>query len=486
MNLPRKQTNRIDNTTLKSNQHEGIEITPDNIIHFDATLARRNRMRQSSQEPSDGRAKLTKRTISETPKTEQIVTNDPNIEESVQPTVTPAMPDISAWKQRVVQEVAPQDISAQKQSIVDQKPVQIEIKDSKNEPNANQVLLTDSSSLLGFLRQFVIEQTGYPEEIVDVDADLEADLGIDSIKKAQMLGEVNEYFAIDVASLDVKSLDEFKTLQSIVDLLSPHIQGGKKWDETTSRDSARWSSQSSINTAIDDIASSGLANQSDAQKGMSSTSQILGGAVNSNLKVFVVQFVVEQTGYPEDIIEFDADLEADLGIDSIKKAQMFGEINEYFDLNPSDFQGITLDDFKSLQDIIDFLTPYLNQSKSVERVEVFERSERNLNAINNVATIAAPRKATTGVEPASATDDGTRLESFLVQFVVEQTGYPEEIVELDADLEADLGIDSIKKAQLLGEVNEYFELRLTSQSNMSLDDFKTLRDILEFVISQNR
>ena len=50
------------------------------------------------------------------------------------------------------------------------------------------------------------------------------------------------------------------------------------------------------------------------------------------------------------------------------------------------------------------------------------------------------------------------LEKFLINFVVEQTGYPPEVVELDADLEADLGIDSIKKAQLFGELAEYFDV----------------------------
>ena len=53
------------------------------------------------------------------------------------------------------------------------------------------------------------------------------------------------------------------------------------------------------------------------------------------------------------------------------------------------------------------------------------------------------------------------LEKFLVNFVVEQTGYPPEVVELDADLEADLGIDSIKKAQLFGELPEYFDVQPT-------------------------
>ena len=56
--------------------------------------------------------------------------------------------------------------------------------------------------------------------------------------------------------------------------------------------------------------------------------------------------------------------------------------------------------------------------------------------------------------------------------MVEQTGYPPEVVELDADLEADLGIDSIKKAQLFGELAEYFDVQ--PNENMTLDDFPTL------------
>ena len=72
------------------------------------------------------------------------------------------------------------------------------------------------------------------------------------------------------------------------------------------------------------------------------------------------------------------------------------------------------------------------------------------------------------------------LESFLINFVVEQTGYPAEVVDLDADLEADLGIDSIKKAQLFGELQEYFDVG-SSVASLSLDDFPTLRHVLNFL-----
>ena len=85
------------------------------------------------------------------------------------------------------------------------------------------------------------------------------------------------------------------------------------------------------------------------------------------------------------------------------------------------------------------------------------------------------------VTPAPA-DEGlaAELETFLIDFVVEQTGYPREIVELDADLEADLGIDSIRKAQLFGEIGQKYGL--TADDSVSLDEFPTLRHLLGYML----
>ena len=75
------------------------------------------------------------------------------------------------------------------------------------------------------------------------------------------------------------------------------------------------------------------------------------------------------------------------------------------------------------------------------------------------APVPAATAATTPVESRNVQARPAELEKFLINFVVEQTGYPPEVVELDADLEADLGIDSIKKAQLFGELAEYFDVQ---------------------------
>ena len=92
-----------------------------------------------------------------------------------------------------------------------------------------------------------------------------------------------------------------------------------------------------------------------------------------------------------------------------------------------------------------------------------------------------PDSAGGTASPAAGSGDSSgELETFLVEFVVEQTGYPAEIVELDADLEADLGIDSIRKAQLFGEVGQRYGLAV--EDGVSLDDFPTLRHLIDYLL----
>ena len=90
------------------------------------------------------------------------------------------------------------------------------------------------------------------------------------------------------------------------------------------------------------------------------------------------------------------------------------------------------------------------------------------------AASSAPESASSNLPTKS------ELESYLINFVVEQTGYPEDMVDMDADLADDLGIDSIKKAQLFGAIGEVFGLFPLGEA--SLGDFLTLRQILNGVL----
>ncbi|MFI6823422.1 SDR family NAD(P)-dependent oxidoreductase [Micromonospora sp. NPDC050187] len=80
-------------------------------------------------------------------------------------------------------------------------------------------------------------------------------------------------------------------------------------------------------------------------------------------------------------------------------------------------------------------------------VPVFTPPEpRGATTGTNGAAVAAP-VATVVAEP-----PGLDLQNVVLTVLSERTGYPVDLIELDLDLEADLSIDSIKRAEVAGEV----------------------------------
>jgi acyl transferase domain-containing protein len=102
------------------------------------------------------------------------------------------------------------------------------------------------------------------------------------------------------------------------------------------------------------------------------------------------------------------------------------------------------------------------------------RREKNLRRSESPSSAVLEAPAP---EPLPTTDSD--LSSYLIQFVCEQTGYAREVVDLDADLEADLGIDSIKKMQLFSELRDRFDFSGLQPS--ALGSFSTLRHVLDFL-----
>jgi len=91
--------------------------------------------------------------------------------------------------------------------------------------------------------------------------------------------------------------------------------------------------------------------------------------------------------------------------------------------------------------------------------------------------------ATPGAAPPPARRlDAASLTARLLDIVSERTGYPTEMLGLDLDLEADLGIDSIKRVEILGTFQQAFapgELPASEGLMERLAGRKTLRGIVE-------
>ena len=59
------------------------------------------------------------------------------------------------------------------------------------------------------------------------------------------------------------------------------------------------------------------------------------------------------------------------------------------------------------------------------------------------------------------------------------TGYPRDLLDLDLDLEADLGVDTVKQAEVFAAVREQFGI--PRDDNLKLRDFPTLTHVIGFV-----
>ncbi|MBX9580794.1 MAG: KR domain-containing protein, partial [Gemmataceae bacterium] len=82
----------------------------------------------------------------------------------------------------------------------------------------------DRDALLARLLDLVSERTGYPKEALSIDLDLEADLGVDSIKRVEVLGALAEGLEAGAngkaPNLEMEKLSVLKTLRGIADYVS--------------------------------------------------------------------------------------------------------------------------------------------------------------------------------------------------------------------------------------------------------------------------
>jgi hypothetical protein len=63
--------------------------------------------------------------------------------------------------------------------------------------------------------------------------------------------------------------------------------------------------------------------------------------------------------------------------------------------------------------------------------------------------------------------------------VSQLTGYPSDLLEPDLDLEADLGVDTVKQAEVFAAVRGHYQL--PRDENLKLRDFPTLRHVANWV-----
>ena len=227
----------------------------------------------------------------------------------------------------------------------------------------------------------VSEKTGYPVEMLELEMGMDSDLGIDSIKRVEILSALQER----LPGSPVIGPEHLGSLQTLGEI-ARHLGAGAAADRRV------LSGLRPLRSAADRVTETLLA------------------------------VVSEKTGYPVEMLELEMGMDSDLGIDSIKRVEILSALQERLPGSPV----IGPEHLGTLQTLGE-IARYLGAG-------------------------AAPPVATSYRPPLRS--DADRVTETLLAVVSEKTGYPVEMLELEMGMDSDLGIDSIKRVEILSALQE--------------------------------
>ena len=172
------------------------------------------------------------------------------------------------------------------------------------------------------------------------------------------------------------------------------------------------------------------------------------------------------------MLALDLDLEADLGIDTVKQAELFASVREEWGI-PRD-EKRKLRDYPTLNHVIAFV--HQMRPDLAARPRAPRRSRR---ARPRLPWSHPPRPSPPPRSAPAAPCSCDPVREQILALVTEKTGYPPDMLDVELDLEADLGVDTVKQAELFASVREKWGI--PRDENRKLRDYPTLRHVIDFV-----
>ena len=292
----------------------------------------------------------------------------------------------------------------------------------------------------------VSEKTGYPVDMLDLDLDLEADLGVDTVKQAEVIAAIRDTYGIPRD--DKLKLRDFPTLAHVIRFVHERKPASAAAQPIPSP--LPWIQGEQVKSTPPTV-----------------TSVVEQSGTEDPVKERILALMVEKTGYPQDMLDLDLDLEADLGIDTVKQAEMFAAIREIYNI-PRD-ESRKLRDYPTLAHVIHFVRenrPDLASAVVSSSVVQVPSSTATIPVATSTPPVSAP----------ITTEDPIKKK--VLEIVAEKTGYPEDMLDLDLDLEADLGVDTVKQAEMFAAVRALYNI--PRDEGLKLRDFPTLAHVIKF------
>ena len=330
----------------------------------------------------------------------------------------------------------------------------------------------------------VSEKTGYPQDMLDLDLDMEADLGIDTVKQAELFAIMRETYHI--AKQEGVQLKDYPTIRSIIKyaMANANTENG-----AAPVQAAALAAQ--VAPAVETVAAPAAQPAPAVEVApVAKPAQAAPSLNEEDVTKNVRAIIAEKTGYPEDMLDLDLDMEADLGIDTVKQAELFAIMRETYNIAKQ--EGVQLKDYPTIRSIIKYAMTNANTADGAAQAAPAQAAAPAAQVAPAVETVAAPAPAAQ-VAPVAAPAaqpapkaaagklDPAQVSDEIVAMVADKTGYPKDMLDLDLDMEADLGIDTVKQAELFAAMREHYGI--AQQEGIQLKDYPTIRHCINFVLN---
>ncbi|MGB6031423.1 MAG: SDR family NAD(P)-dependent oxidoreductase, partial [Bacteroidota bacterium] len=305
----------------------------------------------------------------------------------------------------------------------------------------------------------ISEVTKYPPEMLEPDMEIDADLGISTENQETILRTIVERYGISPVR---KKLSDYETIGKLVDAVQREGNG--------QRPSA-------------------------------------GGMEKETITAETLKVFAEVTKYPEDMLELGMEMEADLGIDTVKQATILAMLGEKYRMERD--ESIQLSNYPTIGHIVDLVYERAGKgmgtqppSEPVQASPVGSSGSAPLAPSESAAersTAPRPQSAAPAVarqavrreaEPAVAAPaplastpaggfDKEEIRAETLKVFSEVTKYPEDMLELGMEMEADLGIDTVKQATILAMLGERY--RMERDESIQLSNYPTIGHIVDLM-----
>jgi malonyl CoA-acyl carrier protein transacylase len=263
----------------------------------------------------------------------------------------------------------------------------------------------DRADIITRIQKVMADMTGYEPSMLDPSLDIEADLGIDTVKMAESIGELNSEFGVETD--ETMNLAEINTIEKVADYFVDRLAG-----------SAPITPASSSSTPSSDVNRAEIVEK-------------------------IQGIMADMSGYEPSMLDPSLDIEADLGIDTVKMAESIGELNSAF--------GVETDETMNLAEI-----------NTIDKVADYY-----------VEKLSGVQASTPAVKPQTGDD----LFQEIVEVISTLTGYPGVMIaDASVNLVDDLGVDADTMSQIASELSKKFGV-----SSDAFASVITIQDIINSI-----